>query len=114
MATNEPQPVGMLLNTDRCTGCYSCQSACRDINRVPFEEKWLEVVRRKPTVIDGDLRLYHLLAPALDKCAECVERENPPLCVRGVHGKLPVCCTGRKADTLAEKQRPVGAVRAIS
>ena len=82
MATNEPQPVGMLLNTDSCTGCYSCQSACRDINRVPFEEKWLEVVRRKPTVIDGDLRLYHLLAPALDKCAECVERENPPLCVK--------------------------------
>jgi Fe-S-cluster-containing dehydrogenase component len=82
MATNEPQPVGMLLNTDRCTGCYSCQSACRELNRVPFEEKWLEVVRRKPNLIDGELRLYHLLAPALDKCAECVEQENPPLCVR--------------------------------
>jgi Fe-S-cluster-containing dehydrogenase component len=74
--------VGVLLNAERCTGCYSCQSACRDTNHVPFEEKWLEVVRRKPVMIDGELNLYHLLAPPLEKCQECVERENPPLCER--------------------------------
>ncbi len=81
MADNSYQPVGMLLNAERCTGCFSCQAACREVNHVPFEEKWLEVVRRKPVIVDGDLRLYHLLAPQLDKCAECVARENPPLCV---------------------------------
>ncbi len=26
--------------------------------------------------------MYHLLAPELDKCAECVQRESPPLCER--------------------------------
>jgi anaerobic dimethyl sulfoxide reductase subunit B (iron-sulfur subunit) len=82
MAAKDTQPVGMLLNAERCTGCYSCQSACRDANQVPYEEKWLEVVRRKPVLVDGDLSLYHLLAPTLSKCAACVEKENPPLCVR--------------------------------
>lgn len=82
MDTNNHQPVGVLLNAERCTGCYSCQSACREANQVPFEEKWLEVVRRKPVMIDGELSLYHLIAPPLDKCASCVEHENPPLCVR--------------------------------
>jgi Fe-S-cluster-containing dehydrogenase component len=82
MASKNNKPIGMLLNAERCTGCYSCQSACREINRVPFEEKWLEVVRRKPIIVDGELNLYHLLAPQLDKCAECIERESPPLCVK--------------------------------
>ncbi len=82
MTTNKPQPVGVLLNAERCTGCYSCQSACREANHVPLEEKWLEVVRRKPVIVDGELNLYHLLAPTLEKCAECVERQNPPLCER--------------------------------
>jgi Fe-S-cluster-containing dehydrogenase component len=82
MDTNHPKPVGMLLDAERCTGCYSCQSACRETNRVPFEEKWLEVIRRKPVMVDGEPQLYHLLAPVLDKCAGCVERENPPLCER--------------------------------
>jgi len=82
MSTDEHQPVGVLLNAERCTGCYSCQSACREVNQVPFNEKWLEVVRRKPNIIDGELRLYHLIAPPLDKCAECVGRESPPLCER--------------------------------
>ncbi len=82
MDTNQPKPVGMLLDAQRCTGCYSCQSACREANLVPFEEKWLEVVRRKPVIVDGELNLYHLLAPVLEKCAECVEHQTPPLCVR--------------------------------
>ncbi len=82
MDTKEHQPVGVLLNAERCTGCYSCQSACREINQVPLDEKWLEVIRRKPVIIDGEPQLYHLLAPALDKCALCVERESPPLCER--------------------------------
>ena len=40
--------IGMLLNTDRCTGCYSCQTACREANRFGYDEKWMEVVRRDP------------------------------------------------------------------
>lgn len=80
MTTNENQPVGMLLNIERCTGCYSCASACRETNQVPFSEKWLEVIRRKPVIVENELNLYHLLAPTLEKCADCVERENPPLC----------------------------------
>lgn len=81
MTTNGSKPVGMLLDIERCTGCYGCQSACRETNDVPFEERYLEVIRRKPVFVNGELRLYHLLAPELDKCAACVEKESPPLCV---------------------------------
>lgn len=82
MATNNSQSVGMLLNAERCTGCYSCQAACREANQVPYDEKWLEVIRRKPSPVEGKLQLYHLMAPVLDQCAKCIEHENPPLCVR--------------------------------
>ncbi|HJF61905.1 MAG TPA: hypothetical protein K8W22_00420 [Gordonibacter urolithinfaciens] len=79
--------IGMLLNTDRCTGCYSCQTACREANRFGYDEKWMEVVRRDPRPVDGRLRLYHLVAPNLDKCGACYGRDPRPLCTK-------VCTTG--------------------
>ena len=86
---NQPdqKPVGMLVLLDHCTGCYSCQTACREANRFSYDEKWLEVVRRDPVLVDGKLRMYHLLAPSLDKCADCVGEDGTPLCVKACMGK---------------------------
>lgn len=74
--------VGMLLNSDRCTGCFSCQAACREVNLYSYDEQWMQVVRRDPYYVDGSLRQYHLVAPSLDKCALCYEKDSSPLCTR--------------------------------
>lgn len=78
----ETKKVGMLLNPTRCTGCFSCQAACREVNHYSYDEQWLQVVRRDPYYVDGELRQYHLLAPSLDKCAACYEKNPSPLCTR--------------------------------
>ena len=75
--------VSVLVDLDRCTGCYSCQVACRQTNGYSYDEKWMKVIRQTPEPIDGKLRLFHLPVPlALDKCAECIQREAPPLCAK--------------------------------
>jgi Fe-S-cluster-containing dehydrogenase component len=47
MATENGR-VGMLVDLNRCTGCYSCQVACRQVNGFSYDEKWLKVIRQKP------------------------------------------------------------------
>ncbi|MBN1537921.1 MAG: hypothetical protein JW908_14375 [Anaerolineales bacterium] len=85
--SDKKEPVGMLVDLDRCTGCYSCQTACRETHHYGYDETWMQVVRRDPVLVDGKLRLYHLLAPSLDKCAICVEAGTEPLCTKVCMGK---------------------------
>ncbi len=72
--------VAFAVNTDYCSGCQTCQVACREINRVPFEERWLEVRKGAPTCVDGRLRLHYSHVPELDKCIDCVEQVESPYC----------------------------------
>lgn len=74
------QKIGMLVRTDNCIGCQACQVACREENGFGYDETWLELIRRKPTRIDGELRSYHLVAPPLDKCGKCLDKAHAPLC----------------------------------
>jgi len=78
--------IGMLLDTDRCTGCFGCQTACREVNRYGYDEQWMQVIRRDPYFVGGKLRMYHLVAPSLDKCAPCYAADNNPLCCKGCPG----------------------------
>lgn len=73
----------MLVDLDACMGCFGCEAACRETNGYGYEEDWMRVIRRDPFVVDGKLRHYHLVAPVLDKCALCVERDPEPLCASG-------------------------------
>ncbi len=102
MTETNQQSVGMLVLLDQCTGCFSCQTACRETNHFSYDEKWLEVVRREPVVVDGQLRMYHLLAPSLDKCADCVKK-GPPLCVKVCMGNCLFVAPVTKLLPLIEK-----------
>jgi Fe-S-cluster-containing dehydrogenase component len=104
MMPNENGRVGMLIDLKRCTGCFSCQTACRETNGYSYDEYWLQVVRRDPVLVDGELRMYHILAPSLDKCAECVARESPPLCEKVCMGKALFVAPVEKLLPLMEKR----------
>jgi Fe-S-cluster-containing dehydrogenase component len=75
--------LAMLQDLDDCLGCFGCEAACREVNRYPYEEDWLRVVRQEPIVVDGKLRQYHLIAPLMDKCAKCYADNPEPLCITG-------------------------------
>ena len=53
--------IAMLLDLDDCTGCFSCEAACRETHRYGYEEDWMRTVRRDPFLVDGKLRQYHLV-----------------------------------------------------
>lgn len=72
--------IGFFVNTDYCNGCQTCQVACREINRVPFDETWLSVVRGKPKRVGGALRMHFSPVPELDRCAQCLAQEEEPYC----------------------------------
>lgn len=72
--------VAFAVCTEFCNGCQTCQVACREINRVPFKERWLEVHRNAPKLVDDRLRLRCLHAPELDKCVNCLDQDEQPYC----------------------------------
>lgn len=74
--------IAMLLDLDGCIGCYGCESACRETHRYSYDEEWMKTIRRDPVLVEGRLRLYHLVAPTLDKCRECYDKDPTPLCVK--------------------------------
>lgn len=87
MGRVESGGITMLLDLDDCIGCYGCAGACHEVNMYPYEEDWMEVIRRKPVLVDGKLRGYHLVAPSLDKCAICVQENPVPLCIKSCPAK---------------------------
>lgn len=79
----DSQGIAMLHDRDNCTGCFGCESACRETNRYSYDEDWMLTVRCKPILVDGKLRQYHTIAPLLDKCAQCMQKNPEPLCASG-------------------------------
>lgn len=77
---NKTRQIAYMVRTDYCMCCQACQVACREINRVPFSEKWLEVTRAKPKEIDGKMKVQHSYKPVLEKCLNCVDQEEGPYC----------------------------------
>lgn len=73
--------IGMLVRVDACLGCQACQVACREKNNFPYDELWMEMIRRKPQKVSDQLRKYHVGAPQLDKCTLCHGKDHTPLCV---------------------------------
>jgi len=69
----------MLIDLDRCIGCFSCEIACKNENNIDLGVQWNKVFTMGPTGVFPDLEMYFL--PAL--CQSC---ENAP-CVE-------VCPTG--------------------
>lgn len=96
--------TGMLVRVDACLGCQACQVACREENGFGYDELWMEMIRRKPHKVSGELRNYHVGAPQLDKCAACAKKDHRPLCV----SVCPTKClyVGEKDALLAAMKGP--------
>jgi Fe-S-cluster-containing dehydrogenase component len=85
------EKTAMLVRVDYCIGCQSCQIACQEQNNLDIEEKWLEAVRRKPKMVEGQVRMSHAIHQELDMCAKCLAR---------LDGVQPMCVTNCSLDCL--------------
>ncbi len=71
--------VYILVDLDKCIGCYACEIACKQENRVPEGKKLVEVKRIGPAIIDGNMKMEYY--PAMYGCTLCPNREDGPACV---------------------------------
>lgn len=71
------EKIGALVELDYCVGCYACQSACQDANKLPVKETYLRCILAKPERVDGEMHCFMSPAPYdLAHCAICIEREG--------------------------------------
>lgn len=96
--------IGMLVELDFCVGCYACQSACQDANKLPVKETYLRCILAKPEVVDGDMQCYMSPIPYdLGKCGTCIEREGEAPCSKICIGKALHFGTPEEIHTIAEE-----------
>ena len=65
----------LLLDLDRCVGCYACQIACKQANNLPEGISWIRVVTVGPKKVNGKMSMDFLLkiSDECNFCSECIE-----------------------------------------
>ena len=104
--------IAMIIDLDRCVGCFACQAACKVVNDLPDGVNWLKVVPKghQPEEVDGKLVMDRFPVPvSLDKCGVCPDRVNgnQPLCATVCMGKALWVGDPEKALRMAAGKRAV-------
>lgn len=74
---------GVLVNYDYCTGCHSCEVACRVEHGYPDTQGGIVVNQIGPWEYEPDKFQYSFVPAITDQCDLCVNRVEA--------GKDPVC-----------------------
>lgn len=75
---------GILINYDYCTGCHSCEVACRVEHGFPDDQGGVSVVQVGPWCYAPDKYQYSFMPVITDQCDQCAERleeGKDPMCV---------------------------------
>ena len=64
---------GLVVNLDRCIGCYACEVACKQEHSLAVGEHGIQLHTMGPYEIDGQLAM-DFLPLATDKCDLCADR----------------------------------------
>jgi anaerobic dimethyl sulfoxide reductase subunit B (iron-sulfur subunit) len=73
----------LLVDLDRCFGCFTCEVACQQEHRLPAEEKWIRVHTIGPHSVGSELAMdfVPLATAECDFCAPRVADGGRPACV---------------------------------
>jgi Fe-S-cluster-containing dehydrogenase component len=75
---------GVVVDLDRCVGCFACEVACKAENNLALGETWIRVYTLGPEKLDGRQRAEYLPI-MLDGCTLCRHRIMQglePFCVQ--------------------------------
>ena len=77
---------GLLIEYRFCTGCHSCEVACKQENNLPVDQWGIKVVEMGPMRMKGSDKLYLAYVPVpTDLCNLCEGRTKKgltPACVK--------------------------------
>ena len=97
--------LGIMVDLDRCVGCYACEVACRQENQATSTVSWIRLHTVGPALVDGKLRMDYI--PLISKgCDFCKKRESGPSCIYHCPTKaLRLCSTASMLDAMSGKKR---------
>lgn len=76
---------GLLIDNEYCTGCHSCEVACKNEHDLPLGQWGIKVLELGPwKLMDGkrwEYRYVPVPTSYCDLCADRVERGEQPSCV---------------------------------
>jgi Fe-S-cluster-containing dehydrogenase component len=61
----------LVINTEDCVGCYTCEIACKQAHNLPVGPRLIRVISDGPRQIDGKLQLRY----TVNHCLHC---KQPP------------------------------------
>ena len=75
---------GLLIDYEYCTGCHSCEMACRMEHDIPVGQWGIKLAEIGPWQIEGDKWQFSNVPVPTDLCDLCEERvaqgKQPALC----------------------------------
>lgn len=101
---------GILIDTKLCTGCHTCELACKNEHDLPEGEFGIKILELGPWKLGGgkqwEFRYLPMLTKSCDLCAQRVEQGLRPNCVFHCPASVmeygPVDQLSRRMDDLGE------------
>lgn len=99
---------GLLINYDYCTGCHSCEVACKKSHDIPLGKWGIKLTEIGPfEVEEGKWEWDYVPVPTdlCDLCADRVAEGRDPSCV---HHCLALCMEYGPLEELAKRAAELG------
>lgn len=99
---------GLLIDYEYCTGCHSCEVACRNEKNMPHDKWGIKLNEVGPFNLEGDKWEWDYVATPTtlcDLCKDRIEKGEQPACVLHCLGK---CMEVGPVEELAKKMEAKG------
>ncbi len=99
---------GLLINYGWCSGCHSCEIACRNTKQLPIDQWGIKLAQIGPFKINEDQTEWNYIpipTTLCDLCSARVMAGRKPACV---HNCLAQCIEYGSLDKLMERMNEIG------
>lgn len=99
---------GILIDYEFCTGCHSCEVACKNVRNLPAGKYGIKILTDGPWQIDSDRWEFNFIPTPTELCNLCsdsVAKGEKPSCV---HHCLAQVMEFGPVDQLAKKMERKG------
>ena len=89
--TKNPERYGLLIDYEFCTGCHSCETACKVVHKLSYGQWGIRVAQDGPRKLEnGKFELICMPIPTslCNLCEERVEQGKLPSCVQHCQAKV--------------------------
>lgn len=102
------EKYALLIDYKYCTGCHSCEVACRQEKGIEAQEEWgIKLAEFGPERLDGEWYWNYVPVPSslCDLCVDRIEAGKKPACA---HHCLAKCMEAVTLEDLAKRAGGLG------